>query len=167
MATSMLTVRMDPEVKDGFLDLCEELGMTASAAVNMLARQMLRDKKLPFVPSLRLDSDLERPSEKGLVLEGDAIARAVADAALRFPQIEKVILFGSYARGEAAGESDVDLRVLYAPKSGFSLFDLSAFASGVESALGKHVDVVSKRELDEALTAEIARDGVTVYERGC
>lgn len=165
MASSMLTIRMDSEVKDGFLGLCEELGMTASAAVNMLARQMLRDKKLPFVPSLGSDGASANPAEKSAVLTGDAITRAVHSAATGFPQIEKVILFGSYARDEATDASDVDLRILYTPKSGFSLLDLSAFASSVEGALGKSVDVVSKRELDEVLAAEIARDGVTIYDR--
>lgn len=52
MAASVLSVRVDSSIKDSFAELCEELGMTSSVAVNMFMRQMLRERSLPFVPSL-------------------------------------------------------------------------------------------------------------------
>ena len=42
MAASVLSVRVDSSIKDSFAELCEELGMTSSVAVNMFMRQMLR-----------------------------------------------------------------------------------------------------------------------------
>ena len=35
MAASVLSVRVDSSIKDSFAELCEELGMTSSVAVNM------------------------------------------------------------------------------------------------------------------------------------
>lgn len=52
MAASVLSVRVDSSIKDSFAELCEELGMTSSVAVNMFMKQMLRERSLPFVPSL-------------------------------------------------------------------------------------------------------------------
>ena len=59
MAASVLSVRVDSSIKDSFAELCEELGMTSSVAVNMFMRQMLRERSLPFVPSLGKNSASE------------------------------------------------------------------------------------------------------------
>ena len=60
MAASVLSVRVDSSIKDSFAELCEELGMTSSVAVNMFMRQMLRERSLPFVPSLGKSSAPQR-----------------------------------------------------------------------------------------------------------
>lgn len=162
MSQSMLAVRMDPAVKRQFAKVCEELGMSVSTAVNLLARQMIADGGLPFAPSLRKDG---AAATMPATLTREAIASVVGEVAGAHPEISRVTLFGSYARGEATEHSDVDLRIEYDSSSGFSALDLASFADEVSSALGRRVDVVSKRALDESLAAEIARDGVSVYER--
>ena len=37
MAASVLSVRVDSSIKDSFAELCEELGMTSSVAVNTVS----------------------------------------------------------------------------------------------------------------------------------
>ena len=55
--------------------------------------------------------------------------------------IKEVYLFGSYSRGEANRNSDVDL---YCDKGDVdTLWKLSAFADELEEALGKRVDIVT------------------------
>ena len=55
--------------------------------------------------------------------------------------IKNVYLFGSYARGEANSNSDVDI---YCDKGDIeSLFDAVGFEDELEEALGKKVDVVT------------------------
>ena len=55
--------------------------------------------------------------------------------------ITDVYLFGSYARGEARSDSDVDI---YCSSGDIkSLFTLSHFKGELEEALGKEVDVVT------------------------
>lgn len=159
MAQSMLTVRMDKGVKDEFIAICEQLGMNASTAVNLLARQMVANRALPFTPSLKHAPQKEGP------LSMDAIEGTVTSVALRYPAISAVTLFGSYARNEATAASDIDLRIEYDAREGFSVLDLAAFVDEVEERLGRSVDAVSKRTLDASLDNEITRDGVRVYER--
>lgn len=70
--------------------------------------------------------------------------------------IKDVYLFGSYARGEANVNSDVDI---YCDKGDVkSLFDSVGFQNELETALGKKVDVITigsrmpdyfKRQLEE------------------
>lgn len=103
MAASVLSVRVDSSIKDSFAELCEELGMTSSVAVNMFMRQMLRERSLLFVPSLGKSSASESAATG--ILDTAQIESAVREAASSIPAIKTVILFGSYARGEAHADS--------------------------------------------------------------
>lgn len=51
MATTNLTIRMDETIKAQFDDLCAEIGLSASAAINIFARQMIREQGFPFAVS--------------------------------------------------------------------------------------------------------------------
>ncbi len=46
--TQTLSVRMDSEVKKEFVAWCNAVGMNASTAVNMFAKKVLQERKLPF-----------------------------------------------------------------------------------------------------------------------
>lgn len=159
MTASVLSVRVDSDVKESFAELCEELGMSASVAVNMFVRQMLREKSLPFVPSLSMGEGRDG------VLSKRAIADAVTSAAEKRTGIKSVILFGSYARGEANLQSDIDLRVRLDENNHVGLFALSSFADEIREATGKQVDVLTADDLREDIADAIEREGVTIYER--
>ena len=53
MATATLSVKMDADVKKGLEDFCAEVGMNVSTAVNMFARAVIRDQRLPFAVTTR------------------------------------------------------------------------------------------------------------------
>lgn len=48
MAQSTFSVRMDEVLKKQFDGLCQEFGMTASTAINVFARAVVRQRKIPF-----------------------------------------------------------------------------------------------------------------------
>ena len=48
MAQTTLNVRMDAELKKSLEKFCADVGMNTSVAVNMFARAVVRDQKLPF-----------------------------------------------------------------------------------------------------------------------
>ncbi|WP_373572813.1 type II toxin-antitoxin system RelB/DinJ family antitoxin [Collinsella aerofaciens] len=163
MAASVLSVRVDSSIKDSFAELCEELGMTSSVAVNMFMRQMLRERSLPFVPSLGKSAVSE--SVAAGILDTAQIESAVREAASPISAIKTVILFGSYARGEARADSDIDLRIKVDRDQGFGLFALSAFGEAVRKETGKQVDLVSSDYLDDDFAAVIEHEGVVIYDR--
>ncbi len=79
--------------------------------------------------------------------------------------ILKAELFGSFARGEATPDSDVDLLVTPAP--GTSRGDLFEMAGEVEDLLGRRIDFLLRPSV-EAMKNRITRDqilnsAVTVY----
>lgn len=165
MAASVLSVRVDAAVKDSFSELCDELGLTVSAAVNLFMRQSIREGGIPFkITTARMDAEFDS-REASRVLGRPEIKAAVVAAARKVPAIEKVILFGSYARGEATPESDIDLRVVY-EEGELSLIELSGFRIDINDATGKEVDVISKKNLASGTLAKaIDEEGVVLYER--
>jgi len=48
MATANITVRVDQETKKDFDNFCENVGINATAAVNMFIKAVLRTRELPF-----------------------------------------------------------------------------------------------------------------------
>lgn len=53
-ASVNVTVRMDSEVKAQVDELYAALGMNMSTAINMFVRQCLRERQLPFQPTLNV-----------------------------------------------------------------------------------------------------------------
>ena len=78
--------------------------------------------------------------------------------------VEKVTLFGSYARGDASNTSDVDLVV----ESGGKMRNSKIFTLGGDllAALPVRVDVYDILEIKESspLYNSIREDGIIIYE---
>ena len=75
--------------------------------------------------------------------------------------VDKVFLFGSYARGEATEQSDIDLRV----DLGDMLrgLDVAGFYADMEDALGRRVDIMTTRQLPKKFLQSIRSEEVQVY----
>ena len=72
----------------------------------------------------------------------------------------RVRLFGSAARGQESGQSDVDLLVALDP--GRTLLDLARLESRLERLLNRTVDVVPESGLREPFRSTVLRDAVDV-----
>ena len=48
MGQAMFSVRMDESLKQQFDKFCTEFGMNMSTAINVFARAVVREKKIPF-----------------------------------------------------------------------------------------------------------------------
>lgn len=57
MAVATFSVRMDADLKEEFDALCDEFGMSMSTAINIFARAVVRQRKIPF----DIASSLEDP----------------------------------------------------------------------------------------------------------
>ena len=98
----------------------------------------------------------------------EEIAAAVKPVAEKYG-IEKVWLFGSYARGEATEDSDVDMLISYKKLKG--MFALGGVYADIEDAFRKSVDIVSERALtanyatahSKELLASVREEGIQIY----
>jgi len=95
------------------------------------------------------------------MLSIDEIKGYVSPIVEKYP-VSKVILFGSYARGDAEESSDVDIIIDSAGK----LHNRKIFALGGEllTALPIRVDVYDILELNESLYEAVIKEGVVIYE---
>lgn len=48
MAQSTFSVRMDENLKKEFEEICNDFGMNMSVAINVFARAVVRERKIPF-----------------------------------------------------------------------------------------------------------------------
>lgn len=52
MSLASITIKTDAEVKKEFNDICEELGLNMSVALNMFIKKVIREQRIPFELSL-------------------------------------------------------------------------------------------------------------------
>ncbi len=70
-------------------------------------------------------------------------------------------LFGSFARGEADDNSDIDLLVRFSKPKGFDWINA---ALEIEDELGKKVDLVTENSLNPHIKSNVLKDLVVIYE---
>ncbi len=94
----------------------------------------------------------------------DEIKRIVEPIAREYG-VGRLSLFGSYARGEAKPDSDIDFRLI--DGGGIrGLFALSGFQLDLQDCFGTKVDVVACNPDELEFLNEIENDEVIIYERG-
>jgi predicted nucleotidyltransferase len=80
--------------------------------------------------------------------------------------VKKVYLFGSYARGEANAESDVDLIVdIYDTNKRMSLFDFIKLQIGIEKSLNKKVDMAEAHLFFPRIKIQAEKEKIVLYKR--
>jgi predicted nucleotidyltransferase len=75
--------------------------------------------------------------------------------------VEHVYLFGSYARGDATENSDVDFRIDKGSLKG--MFALCGLYTEFEKALQMKVDVLTTGSLEDAFLRKIKKEEVLLY----
>ena len=77
--------------------------------------------------------------------------------------IDKVYLFGSFAKGQQNDMSDIDLCLETGRK--FSLFNANNYSQRIRLLTGRDVDVVTERSLYPHVRNTMLKDRILLYER--
>ena len=113
------------------------------------------------------DSDITRSSEvppaddKQLAQTGlstDLLSQII-DAVRQDAKPQRIILFGSRARGEWNDRSDIDIAVI--PEIGSSFFS-TPIEERIRTLL--KIDILDFRKLNEDFQQEVLQNGVVIYE---
>jgi len=94
----------------------------------------------------------------------DEVAQIINKIMISHPAVDKVAIFGSFARGEQTNKSDIDLMLV--KKTGYSMgFEFYGIIDEIEEASGRHVDLLSYnsvRVLD--FGSEILKGAKYIYD---
>lgn len=148
-ANVSVNVRMKPELKRQFKKFCADMGLSMTEAFNLLAQKAISEYQNPVLA--KEDNILLVDEIKGLV------SRLVKKYRAKY-----VILFGSYARGEATAKSDIDI-IIVGGKN-FSALDVLAFGEELRELTNKKVDAFELREVEKntEFYQNILREGVKI-----
>ena len=96
---------------------------------------------------------------KGTSKEIEELAKRIVPI-LRDSGVVEASVFGSFTRGEAQPDSDLDLLVRY--KDNVSLFDVSGLKCELERLLGSKIDLISKDYLKPRIKNRILQESVRI-----
>ena len=83
MAQATFSVRMDEVLKKQFDGLCQEFGMNASTAINIFARAVVRQRRIPFeISSPETDITREGAMQTFKALRAQAKDNGITDMSL-------------------------------------------------------------------------------------
>ena len=107
--------------------------------------------------------DILDNAEKNRILGLQFIKFTCAQIFKKYPEVRCAYLYGSYARKEATGQSDVDILVV-CHKMGLSFFGM---ADELSKSLGKEVDLQTVEQLEgsASLIESILVEGIKIYEK--
>ena len=125
-----------------------------------LIREMLDERKKCCI--ITLENCKEGKDVMDRVYTIEEIKSIVAPIAAAH-DVNRIYLFGSYARGEATTGSDIDLRVDKGRLKG--LFALGALYADLEDGLGKQLDLFTTGSLEWEFLQNIAKDEILLYSR--
>lgn len=101
MAQATFSVRMDETLKKQFDTLCSEFGMSASTAINVFARAVVRERRIPFEI---ISPEPEITREKGM----QAFMALREQAKKNFPQGMTLDEINEEIRKTRYGEEEMD-----------------------------------------------------------
>lgn len=87
----------------------------------------------------------------------------VAERLKAFPEVERIVLFGSRARGDALERSDIDLAVACPGADARAWPDIVEAADEAPTLL--QVDLIRMETASAELVRQIAQEGRVLYER--
>lgn len=77
--------------------------------------------------------------------------------------IDRIYLFGSYARGQATPQSDLDFRIDPGRLKG--LFALGHLYNTLSDRFDKPIDIVTGKSLDPEFLSKVSHEEVLLYDR--
>ena len=150
-------------------DIRKNIGITQEEAAKMVGvsrrtYQTYEEEKYindAYKAILKALKEIDTGMTFNFVLNAKVIKKRCEGVFAKHPEVKCAYLYGSYARGEATEESDVDILVV---ESGMGL-SFFGMASELKEVLGKEVDLQTHRQVagDEFFLEQLLKDGIKIY----
>lgn len=82
----MISVRVDQSLKNNFDELCEDFGLSTTAAINIFIKTVVRERRIPF----EIRSESEAQKRKNALDAFASMRAAIADAGIPEMSLEEI-----------------------------------------------------------------------------
>lgn len=86
MSQATISIRVDQTLKQKFDSLCEEFGLSATAAFNVFMRTVVREKRIPFEIRIEKDDQIRQRAMDAF----NAMKAAVADSGMQEMTLDEI-----------------------------------------------------------------------------
>lgn len=78
--------------------------------------------------------------------------------------IKSLAIFGSYVKGTAKKDSDLDVLIELLPKSGIGFFELFDIQESLQAKVGIHIDLLTPQAISKYFRDEVLSQAEYIYE---
>ena len=160
---SNIIIRVENDLKTDFSKIVADEGFNISEVLCAFMRKVCHDKRIPANMGIYLKYKKPDDFDKFSFVYIRNLIYNYMNSLQGNKNINKIYLFGSYARNEQTKDSDIDLLIETTNK--FSVVDQAKFMSDASDMFHKEVDVVSSGNLDPVFANNIKKDMICIYER--
>ena len=119
-------------------------------------------KMIYLLSSIKENSIYKKQLKGGMTMTDILTIKKIITPIARSYGVKRIYLFGSYTKGSATEDSDIDL--LIEKGKPMSLLKLSGMRQSVEEALAHPVDLVSTSGIEDEFYQEIVGTEILLYE---
>lgn len=158
--STVINIRLEEDTKSSFQQLCSSNGLTMSEVVSAFMEESSSKGEIPA----RVKKRCRHAEKKALTIA--KIRNRVVKVVLSSykSKIAEVSLFGSYSRGEAKPDDDIDL--FLKPRSSFSAMDMIHLNADLEKIFKVKVNIVTRDASSPEYLFYVNRDKVLLYKAG-
>ena len=162
-----LLIRINSDLKSEIQEIADKNGVTVSEIINVYLADIAKKGDINLITKGKLGV-IAREMKRGRKLDFFTIKNAIEESIKKCEleeKIEKVYLYGSYARGEATIDSDIDLRLVTTDE--ISGFDIGYLRYEIKEKTGKDVDIsnLAPEKLDPEFYFNVKKDEICIYEK--
>lgn len=153
-----LLLEIDDRLASTFMDLL----LKEKKGLSVIAAEDLEEANLSEGQRIWLEQRLKKFRARQLENVISTVQRYFQARTL---PVDKVWLFGSFARSEQTAESDVDLLIRFSADSNVDLWDYAGILQDLEDLLGIKVDLAKEGKLRPGIEQEVDKEKILIYER--
>ena len=156
---TLINLRITKELKDDFQTVVENEGYTMSEVIEASMIDIVCRNNI----TINIRSKIQR--KRRMIINIPFIKQCIDNYIYQNKEnkIHSISLFGSYAKGLAKTNSDIDLFVEF--DNGATLFDVCDLQTQLERETGKKIDIATKKE-NVTFYNHIQKERIILYERG-
>lgn len=161
-----LIIRINSDIKNRVQEIASKYNVSVSEIINASLMDIARRGDINLIMKGRLGLLLpkDRDSDINIIKIKKAITEAIDESGLN-NEINKVYLYGSFARNEETKDSDIDLR--FETSNNISMFDIGNIRYLIKEKTGRDVDISNEDvdKLDPLFYENVKKDEICIYER--